>query len=430
MYNERKPIPKKKMIELIIIICILLWVLFFIINYVRYTNDNPPLLSLPVATRKCDDGKVYQYYAIGYVYRKYNSTSTNYTEFVPFWKGLKACPETGGLPVVPKEFDVPANPKRLTTYRGISYFYDRKVEILGAYPCINTEDKCDVAASGYDEYNIKDTDELYKVDPKPHMHALFNKYGFVDDSVEQDKEYGDKQYVRTIYYYDMNDHKILERFGDVKYSRIDAYNYGLGDEKNRYIIRDYDTRKWGLLKFKKDGTYKQILKFEYNSINYDEDTGYYILNKDNKWSVYDLDNNKYILENKDDIIYDIWQNGNLTYYYKIGVTYDKETSFRVLNLDNAFLLNKEHVIHVLAKKKYIMYITSNDKKIHFIDYTGEEKETPIQLYFLSLYSDSKTHPAFTYEAPDDEYTVSIRVYKGPEYKYEYESHFISITSWN
>ena len=430
MYNQKKPITKKKMIELSIVIALLLWVLFFIINYVRYTKDKPPLLSLPAPARTCDDGKVYQYYAIGYVYRKYNSTSTNYSEFVPFWKGLKRCQESGGLPLIPKEFNVPSNRKKATAYRGLAYFYDKKASLIGAYPCVNTEDMCDVAASGYDKYNIRDTDELYKVDPKPHMHAVFNKYGFVDDSIEQKREYGDKQYVRTIYYYDIENHKILYQFGDVKYSRIDDYQYGLGDEENRYIIEDFKTRKWGLLKFKKDGTYKEVLKFEYDSINYDEDTGYYILNKDNKWSVYDIENDKNILEDKYDIIYDIWQNGNLTYYYKIGDTYDSATEFRILNLNDEFLLNKEHIIHILPKKKFIMYITSNDKKIHFMDYTGEEKDTPIQLYFLSLYSDSKTHPAFTYEVPESEDAIVLKVYKGPEFKYEHEIYTVSTRSWS
>jgi hypothetical protein len=65
-----------------------------------------------------------------------------------------------------------------------------------------------------------------------------------------------------------------------------------------------------------------------------------------------------------------------------------------------------------------------------MDYTGEEKETPIQLYFLSLYQDGKTHPSFTYDIGNDEVTINIKVYKGPEFKYDYEFHSISTRSWN
>lgn len=434
MYEKKKPIPKKKMIELIIVICILLWVLFFVINYVRYTtSDKPPLFALPMPASKCDDGTVKEYVALGYVYRKYNSTSTNYTEFVPFWKGRKKCEESDGLPIVPKEYDVPGNSSRKTSYRGLAYFYINRSKLVGAYPCMNTEDKCDVAKSGYDEYNITDADELFKKDPKPYMNVVFERFGFVDDSIPQKKESGDKQYVRTVYYFDLEEKKILYVFGDVKYSRVtEEYNYGLGDPKNRYIVKDYYSHKpkWGLIELKEDGTYEEVLKFEYDSINYDEDTGYYIIYKDRKWSVYDVDKKEYIVKELDDTIYDIWQNGNLTYYYKIGEIYDTEPAFKILNVNGQYLLNKEYIVNILPTKRFVMYVTSNDKKIHFMDYTGEEKGTPIQLYFLSLYSDSKTHPAFSYHLADDDRGINIKVYKGPEYKYEYESYSEFISTWN
>ena len=428
MYNKRPPITKKKIIELCILVFLILWILIFMINYFRYTKDKPPIFAIPIGRGAvCDDGTVTQYYGMGYVYRKYTSTSTNYSEFVPFWKGRQPCEESHGLPILPKDFDVPNNTKRLTSYRGIAYFYDKKTYLLGAYKCMNTEDQCDVAKSGYDEFDIRETDQLYAIFYRPYMYHLFEKYGFVDDSVEQDKKYGSKQYVRTIYYYDFIEHKILYRFGDVKYSLINEYKYGISDSSNRVIVRDYDNGKWGLLKFKDNGKYKEILKFEYDSINYDEDTGYYILCKDNKWAIYDIDNDKYIVEDSNDVIYDIWQNGNLSYYYKTGITYEGETTFKVYNINGDPLLEKENICNILVGKKFIVYVDKSEKKVHFLDYAKEEQGTPVQLYFLELTSDSKTHPSFTYIL--NENNVTLTVYKGREFKYEYETHQESVSDW-
>ncbi len=429
MYNKRPPITKKKMIEIGILIVIILWVLIFMINYFRYTKDQPPIFAIKLgAGSKCDDGTVTQYYGVGYVYRKYVSTSTNYSEFVPFWKGRKPCQESNGLPIAPTNFDIPNNPGRETKYRGLAYFYTNKVRLVGAYKCLNTEDECDVAQAGYDSYNIIDADGLYKVDPKPHMYSLFDTYGFVDDSVKQDLKYGDKQYIRTIYYYDFINHKILYKFGDVKYSSINEYDMGYAKD-NRYIIRDYDSSKWGLLEFSEDGKYKEILKMEYDSINYDEDTGYYILLKDNKWSIYDLDNDKYVLSDMDDVIYDVWQNGNLTYYYKTGITYEGNTTFKIFNINRDAFLDKDNIVNVIASKKFVAYVNGKERKIHIIDYTATEYNEPIKLYFLDLDHDRKTHPAFEYEISSNYLAIIFKVYKGRELKYDFERYSISTTSW-
>ena len=55
MYNAPAKITKKKLIEIIILILIIIWVLMFMVNYFRYTRDEPPILAIHTK-HICDDG--------------------------------------------------------------------------------------------------------------------------------------------------------------------------------------------------------------------------------------------------------------------------------------------------------------------------------------------------------------------------------------
>ena len=83
MYNEKPKMPKKKIIELSILIIILIWVVLFLIDYVRYSSSKPPLLSIKVV-HEYTDGKTTEYLGLGYTYRGYGRVTVSREEFVLF----------------------------------------------------------------------------------------------------------------------------------------------------------------------------------------------------------------------------------------------------------------------------------------------------------------------------------------------------------
>ena len=434
MYDAPVKLSKKKLIEIIILIAVLVWILLFTVNYFRYTRDETPILAIHYKS-PCDDGFVHSYSSLGYTYRKYESTSTNFTEFVPFWMPPKTCNLTHGLPMTHKNYPVPQNPKYQPNYRGLVYFYVSRTNLKGAYKCINTEDACTLATSGFDDYNIKNVDKLEALKEQPNMAMVYEKYGFVDDSLNQQYEKGEQQYVRTIYYYDVTKNVILERFADIKFSGLDKYNYGIGDPNGNYIVRDFESRKWGLVNFKEDGTYEKILDYEFDSIDYNTYTGFYILSKDEKWYVYDLKKDEYIIKEYDGVIYDFWENNNMSYYFKTGVkdklpTGEDYYAFKIHKLDGGMLLDVPDVAAIVHTKHMIMYWKYDDNTLHFMDYVQNDRVEPMKLYFRELDTE-KNHfnPAFTYEFDYQGKFISLRIYEGRELKYGHKSTYVNSSTW-
>ena len=431
MYNTVKKPSVNKLIEIGALIVLLLWILVFIINYINYSNDNAPILMIHTS-RTCDDGKVDIYMGLGYVYRKYNSTSLTKSEFVPFWVPATKCGQSNGLPQAEEGFEIPDNPDRLSSYRGLVYFYNPSGKLLGAYKCLNSDGLCDRASSGYDQYHITYVDAFNRVE-EPVVSILNDKYGFIDDSFKQDIEYGDVRYSRIIYYYDIENNKILDVFSDIKSLQIDSHGYGVGDN-NIFAVKERNGSNWGLLRFKEDGTYETVLDFEYQSINYDLDTGFYILSKDDVWSVYDLNNKKYMLENIDLPIYDIWRDNNKTYYYKTGketnISGEMLNTYQIYKFNGQGFLNKSGIVNVLGSERFIMYIDKNDNTLHILAYTLEEPEGPYQLKFYDFYKDDITHPCVEFKFSKDKRALNIKIYEGPEYKKKYEEYNIYPYYWH
>ncbi len=434
MYNAPAKITKKKLIEIIILILIIIWVLMFMVNYFRYTRDEPPILAIHTK-HICDDGFVHSYSTLGYTYRKYDSTSTRYTEFVPFWIGVKKCQLTNGLPVTYKDFSIPNNPKFEPNYRGLVYFYTNRTNLIGAYKCINTEDSCTLATSGVDEFDIDNKDILLARKKPVNMAVLHSKYAFVNDSLDNEKDKKNDQSIKTIYYYDILNKVILDRYSDIKLSTFDRYSYGIGDKNNYYIVRNYDNRKWGLVNFKEDGTRETILDFVYDSINYNSSTGFYILCKDGKWSVYDLAKKEYLIKDSEEVIYDFWENYNMSYYYKTGYKAKLETgeeyyAFEIHKLDGSYLLDVPNVSSIIHSKYYIMYWKYDDNTIHFMDYVLNDREEPVKLFFRELDTENNHfHPALEYELEDNGEGGVITVYEGRELKYGHTMFHFNAKRW-
>ena len=83
---------------------------------------------------------------------------------------------------------------------------------------------------------------------------------------------------------DINGNKpeILAKFADVKHLKLEEYTeLGTGDDY-KYIVKSMDNHLWGLIKIKNSGKIEQVLPYEYESMTYDIDTGYYILCKNKK----------------------------------------------------------------------------------------------------------------------------------------------------
>lgn len=436
MYQAPKKLSKQKMIELVILLVCIVWGLLFIFNYLRYNDGKPPIFALHF-NRKYDDGFVDEYISLGYIYRSYNRNSITREEFVPFWVLLENPEPAPDLPVIDMDYNVPENTRKLDKYRGLLYYFNRKGELLGTYKCLNSTMDCNKAFGGWDDFNTLNNDPVTALETPKNLGMIHEKFAFVDDSVSQQVKYGDPTYSRTVYLYrffdeDDYDPEILAKYADVKMSTVDEnYDIAYGDN-DRYIVKSMDNNKWGLIKILKDGTIETPLEFEYDSITYDIDTDYYILCKNGTWYVYDLYKKEVVSVESSNPIYNVWRNKNNTYYFKVGIdrTVGKEsfTDYKIYRIDGKEFLNVDRVTQIVEKDSYVMYLTSKDNKLHFIDY-GKVERYVVQLYFSQMKHTELTHPAFEIFA-ENKNAIILRVYKGRELKYDYDSVSVNTLRWD
>lgn len=430
---EKPKLTKKKLIEIVVIVVIILWGVLFAFNYVRYTKSEPLLLSIHTHSDYAD-GFVDEYISLGYIYRAYNRIAISREELVPFWV-LKENPVAeNDLPKVEKGYKVPDNGRHQDKYMGILYFYSTEnADLLGTYKCINTVSDCEKAITGHDKYDIINTDPVTKREPYKFA-SLYNKYAFIDDSSKQETKYGEAGYARTIYLYsyEKNNEKILARYGDIKETSYNDLKELANYEKYDYIVKEYNGDRWGVIRISENGTITELLPFEYESINYDADTGYYILAKDGAWYAYDLVQKKQLSVESVDVIYDIWKNVNNTYYFKTGRerTVGKESfmDYTVYRFDGNEFLKAERITTIIPRKTYLMYVTSTDNKLHFMLYSKQEKAT-VKLNFNRMDYDQFTHPAFEIYT-DNGFSMTLKVYEGRELKYPYEMVTVFTEQWD
>lgn len=425
MYEEPKKMSKSKKIEITILIILLLYGALFLLNYLRYTKSKPPLIAIKV-THNYEDGHTYEYYSLGYVYRKYNRNSIQDEELVPFWHLIKNPAPESDLPKTYKDYNVPTNQYRDDKYKGLLYFYTQST-LIGTYKCLNSENNCNKAISGYDEYNLINTDYITKREYGK-LDMLDKKYAFIDDSIEQEKKYGEPNYVRTIYLFDIKNNKILAQYSDIKESIYNSKEKISTGDNNRYIVKHHESKKWGVISIDEKGNVSESIPFNYESINFDEDTGYYILCEEGKWSIYDINKEEIILSPIDNIIYDVWINYNKTTYYKISTNKTSEyPEFKVYRLDGTPFIDASSINVIYPKDTFIMYFSPNEKVIRFIDYGKEiKKEVPVN--FTSLTEDELTLPSFTVRYESDRY-LSLRVYETSNLAAKYKDYHIDTKVW-
>lgn len=437
MYQTPEKISTKKWIEIIAIVAGILWAILLLINYINYTKSKPLLLAIHNTT-EYDDGYVEEYISLGYVYRIYNRVSIAREELVPFWvvkENPEAEPDLPKVEVIPLD-EVPSNPRRQDKIRGLLYFYSSKRELLGVYKCVNSNGKCEKAYSGWDKYNTSNKDPLTKIDENLHtIGTVHEKFAFVDDSIEQSTTYGTDTYQRIIYLYQFTEGEehILAKYSDIKESSYDAEKEIASGDYDKFIVRDFESNKWGVISISEGGEIKEELSFEYDSIDFDEDTKYYILCKNEIWTIYDLKNQKQVSGESEDPIYNVWSNNNLTYYYKTGkdryiTTNTYVVDYKVYRLeDNKPFLDVPHVTQVIEKGNCIAYITQDDSILHFMDY-GRVERYKLQLAFYEMRHTELTNPAFVIWRESEKY-MTLRIYKGRELGNDYDTETINIDNW-
>ena len=435
MYQEVQKMPKKKRIELAILLGILIWGVFLLVDYLRYDSGNPPIFAIKIVDDHYTDGEVREWVGLGYVYREYERVPIERVEFVPFWV-LKENPEDRGeLPVTHKDYEIPENKFKDYKYMGLLYFYNKSNRLIGTYKCINSTGACDRTKSGWDDYHLIAKDYLARDDEK-FFKVENNRFVFVDDSKEQNVKYGEKGYERIVYLFDIRKNILIAKFKDIKSSKADSGNdYAIG-VKDSYILRDWETGKWGITHLnmpleddlKTEIKLEEVLPYEYDSITYDLDTGYYIMSKDGKWFIYDLNAKKQVSIESVDPIYDVWENNNKSMYFKTGVTDDGgNTTFKIYKITGEEFFNETGVTVVMPRESYFMYLSTAKNKLIFMDYSKEVKYE-IPLYFNSLKKDELTLPCFEIEK-EKKIVITFKIHKSSELGHGYDSEYIDIRYW-
>jgi len=446
MYNTPPKMEKKKIIEITIVVVLILWGLIFIINLFRYSKSEPLIFAIKRTYDSYEDGYVNEYVSLGYIYRSYHRTSIKKEELVPFWvtmskpdyEVINALPQPEAL----SDEDIPDNPNNSDKYMGLLYFYStEKNDFLDAYKCINSTQNCNKATGGWDLYNLKDKDPLTRNESHK-FENLYDKYAWIDDSSVQDLEYGDIGYIRTIYLYKFNidengerntkgKGQILAKYADIKESNYDD-SFELSDGDNyRYIVKSSDNNKWGVIKVKESGEIEEVIPFEYDSITFDSDTGYYILGKDDIWNIYDISKNTKVSEDFNDPIYDVWKNNNSSYYIKTGkdrtVGSESFTEYKVYTILGKEVLTSERITEIVEEESYIMYLNSVDKKLHFMTYGKVEKYT-VQLNFTEMDVKGYNKPAFEI-VEIKENQIVLKIYEKTDPGSDYDMITVFTTEW-
>ena len=211
---------------------------------------------------------------------------------------------------------------------------------------------------------------------------------------------------------------------------IEDDEIGVG-HNNKFIVRSMENKKWGIISISEAGTITTVLEFEYDSISYDADTDYYILCKDEFWTIYDLDAKKTVSATSADPIYNVWTNNNMTTYFKTGrdktVGKDTYTEYEIYKLNGQEFLTTDGITQIIERDSFIVYLTLNDKKLHFLDYGKKEKYT-VQLYFTEMKHDKYTNPAFAIQNENDNVMI-LKIFQGRDLTYDYETLTIFTTKW-
>lgn len=386
MYEEieqnrlKKQRKKKILIRRIIAIALLLVLLAYLgilLNDIRrFHKGDLPLITISSNTKEYDDGRVETYYSLGWIFRYYYRETINTQEIAPFWAHIKADSELKrtaydpNLPEVEKNYKVPSNGNKRDKVDGVLFFYDDNEKLLGTYKCILSERDCEVTNSLYvEEYDDKTRKTNVQMSYIENRYVFITEYKSKNTSVEE----------KYVYLYDMFAKHLIAQYQDVRYATTmekedDSQTYGLIDT-TRFIAKK--DNYWGIDEVTKGQT-TNFVNYEYKIINFDEETKLYILlNKQNKWIVYNPNTQVYTSPIDKTIESVHYKNGKayIVAYEKVG--YNKK-NYYLYDEDGTNVLYKEDIDNLVAYDDFLIYAKGDT--IYIINYDGQEAVESIKLY--------------------------------------------------
>lgn len=389
MYDDKAIKRKRKIIEISILSIVVLYILLFIVDYVRYKNSIPPLITINKKTVEFSDGEVKEYYGLGWVYREYRRKAIGKIELKSFLSKMQRPQAVGSFKTPKKDYEVPDNPDRLDELKGIIYYYDTG-DKLKTYKCLNTANDCFKATSGSDDYNIStlENDSALKT-PK---FTLYNKrYAFIDDSYEQEDKANKNQYERTIYLLDLQKNEIIGEFNDIKYSIINKEGKAEG-YLGRYIVKK--DNKWGIIEITNEGV-ETLIDYAYDSINFNEATQEYIVLKDNQWFLLN-DKTKEESEKFNEIIIDAYFSNGKKFLKTITITkkgLDTFKNYKIYNYDASTVLTNENLVIANITGSYAISVDTNNI-FRAIRYSDNKPIFEIKLNHTNYLGGDDALPAF------------------------------------
>lgn len=379
--NRLKKQRKKKLlirrIIAIVLLLILLSYLGILLNDIRrFHKGDLPLITISSNTKEYDDGRVETYYSLGWIFRYYYRETINTQEIAPFWSSIKADSELKresydpNLPEIEKNYKVPSNTNKRDKVNGVLFFYDDNEQLLGTYKCILSEKDCEVTKSAYvDEYDK----DVRKSDVQ--MAYIDNRYVFITEYKSKSTSVEEK----TVFLYDMFAKHLIAQYQDVRYATTmekedDSQTYGLIDT-TRFIAKK--DNYWGVEEVSKSKT-NNLVNFEYNIVNFEEETKLYILlNKQNKWVVYNPNTQVYTSPIDKTIESVHYKNGK-AYIVAYEEVRFNEKNYYLFDEDGINVLYKENVDNLVAYDDFLIYAKGDT--IYIINYDGQEATESIKLY--------------------------------------------------
>ena len=74
----------KRILEIIFLLLLITWVIFFLIDYTRYQKGTKPLITIKTTTYEYPSGNITEYLSFGYIFRKYDLKDNKKIELTPF----------------------------------------------------------------------------------------------------------------------------------------------------------------------------------------------------------------------------------------------------------------------------------------------------------------------------------------------------------
>ncbi len=276
MFEEKRREPKDykkitiKILEISFVVMVLLWGILLLVNYIRFTMDLPPIITVSTHTYDYEDGRVFEYVSLGYIYRSYEREVATKVEFVPFWDEITDYEITHNYPEL-VEHNVPNNPDREDMVNSVIFYFDEDDDILFTYKCINIGD-CEIAES------INGGLEMER----------FNNYVFIKE------EYDDRD---VVYIVDINKKEIVYEISDIAHSSVSDTGKGLGND-GEFIIVD-KLGKYGVIYLSDEIV--DIAAPNFDIIRYNEQSDTYVM-KSKYFMIKDLDTNEALYSSEEELM--------------------------------------------------------------------------------------------------------------------------------